>query len=89
MKRFNSHLVLFLATVCFFVGKIVAQNDVMYVPCTAKKINQLVGDWDNERGQPAQNKTQTRYNLPNTDLGAPLEHNGKAYEAFGEPGIFF
>ena len=84
MRPKNLPIVFFLATVCIFLEKAVAQDDVVYIPGSTKKINQLVGDWDNERGQPTQNRTYTRYGILNTDLGVPFEHNGKTFVTFGD-----
>lgn len=50
----------------------------------ATKICQLVGDWDNERGEPTMNLTGQRYGLAKTDLGAPFRHNGRIYVVFGD-----
>ncbi|MER3376208.1 MAG: RICIN domain-containing protein [Allomuricauda sp.] len=84
MRPRNLQIAFFLATACIFFKKAVAQDDVVYIPGSTKKINQLVGDWDNERGQPTQNRTYTRYGIPNTDLGVPFDHDGKTFVAFGD-----
>lgn len=50
----------------------------------AEKISQLVGDFDNERGEATRNRTGERYQLPRTDLGVPFQHNGRTYILFGD-----
>lgn len=62
----------------------VAQNDVIYVTGSTKKIEQLVGDWDNQLNKPTRNQTNSKYGVSATDLGVPFEHKGKTYIAFGD-----
>lgn len=50
----------------------------------ATKIEQLVGDFDRERGEPTKNLTFARYKLLATDLGVPFKHNGRTYLLFGD-----
>lgn len=58
------------------------KNIVVLSP--AEKIAQLVGDCDNERGEPTLNRTGERYQLYRTDLGVPFQHNGRTYILFGD-----
>lgn len=58
--------------------------EVAYVPGSAQKIAQLVGDSDRERSGPTANLTFTRYRLSGTDLGIPFRHNGRNYLLFGD-----
>jgi hypothetical protein len=60
------------------------QNDVIYVAGSSQKIEQLIGDWDNERKQPTNNLTAARFGLHATDLGVPFEHKGKTFVLFGD-----
>lgn len=48
------------------------------------KISQLIGDYDRHKNQPTHNLTNTRYQLQATDLGVPLQHNGKIFILFGD-----
>lgn len=61
-----------------------AQNDVEYVTSSSQKIEQVVGDTDHQTGLSTSNLTDTKYNLPNTDLGIPFQHDGKTYVLFGD-----
>jgi len=63
---------------------LLAQDGVVYVEGSTQKIEQLVGDWDNERDEPTQNLTYTRFGFHATDLGVPFEHKGKTYILFGD-----
>jgi hypothetical protein len=49
-----------------------------------EKINQLVGEFDNERQEPTQNQTYTRYRLEATDLGVPFEAGDRIWILFGD-----
>lgn len=57
---------------------------VVYVPKSSKKICQLTGAFDRERGVPAFNRTESRFGLAGTDLGASFEHKGRCYFLFGD-----
>jgi hypothetical protein len=61
-----------------------AQDEIIYVPGSTRKIEQMVGDYDNHLRKPTANKTNARYGIPNTDLGVFFEHGGKTYVAFGD-----
>jgi hypothetical protein len=60
------------------------QRNIRYVEGSTEKIEQLIGDWDRERNEPTNNRTFERFQLPNTDLGAPFSHKGKTYVCFGD-----
>ena len=49
-----------------------------------KKLYQLTGEYDRELNQPTQNRTESRFGLFGTDLGASFEHNGRIYFLFGD-----
>lgn len=61
-----------------------AQNDIIHVPGSTQKIEQLVGDYDNQLRKLTTNLTNQRYGVANTDLGVPFEHKGRTYVAFGD-----
>jgi len=50
----------------------------------AEKIAQLVGDYDNQRKEPTQNRTAEQYQLSRTDLGIPFQHRNRIYILFGD-----
>ncbi|MEX0720751.1 MAG: DUF4185 domain-containing protein [Balneolaceae bacterium] len=50
----------------------------------SEKISQLVGDYDNERDEPTQNQTFSRYQLRATDLGAPFQDGDITWIPFGD-----
>ena len=54
------------------------------VKSQAEKIAQLVGDYDNQRKEPTQNRTDEQYQLSRTDLGIPYQHNDRIYILFGD-----
>jgi hypothetical protein len=58
--------------------------DVFPVAGSARKIEQIVGNFDRERGVPTVNLTDTRYRLWGTDLGIPFEHVGRTWLLFGD-----
>lgn len=64
--------------------KLIAQNDIIYLKNSTKKIEQLVGDYDRQLSRPTANRTNERFGVHATDLGVPFEHNGKTYVAFGD-----
>jgi hypothetical protein len=49
-----------------------------------RKVHQLTGESDRERGVPTVNKTETRCGLFGTDLGASFEHDGRLWFLFGD-----
>ncbi|RMG01657.1 MAG: hypothetical protein D6741_04910, partial [Planctomycetota bacterium] len=51
---------------------------------TSRKVEQVVGDWDFETLKPTRQRTETRFNLLHTDLGASFEHKGKLWFLFGD-----
>ncbi len=58
--------------------------EVRYVPGSSRKICQLTGETDRERGEPTINRTGSRFGLVGTDLGTSFEHDGKLYFFFGD-----
>ena len=49
-----------------------------------RKVEQVIGDWEFETLQPTRQKTETRFNLLHSDLGASFEHQGKLWFLFGD-----
>jgi hypothetical protein len=81
MKRINVLL--------FLMGTLIAlpvtgQKTIGYLEGSTEKIEQLIGDWDKERNVATKNRTFERFQLPNTDLGVPFQHNNKTYVCFGD-----
>jgi len=58
-----------------------AQN---IVPGSAKKVCQVVGEFDRERGVPTVNQTETRFGLVGTDLGSSFEFEDQLWVLFGD-----
>lgn len=54
------------------------------VPLHVIKISQVIGEHDRERNVPADNRTESRYGLYGTDLGASFEHEGRMVFLFGD-----
>ncbi|MDT0349058.1 DUF4185 domain-containing protein [Pseudonocardia charpentierae] len=54
------------------------------VPGSVRKVCQLTGEWDRQRHTPAHNRTETRFGLVGTDLGASFEHDGRLWFLFGD-----
>jgi hypothetical protein len=54
------------------------------VPGSTRKVCQLIGDIDQERGEPTVNRTVTRVGLAGTDLGASVQHGAFIYFLFGD-----
>jgi hypothetical protein len=54
------------------------------VPGSLRKVCQLTGEWDRQRHTPAHNRTETRFGLVGTDLGASFEHDGRLWFLFGD-----
>jgi hypothetical protein len=54
------------------------------VPGSVRKVCQLTGEWDRQRHSPAYNRTETRFGLVGTDLGASFEHDGRLWFLFGD-----
>ena len=63
---------------------IVERSDDVVIISRARKIHQLVGDFDRERQEPTLNLTQTRYGLIATDLGIPFVYDNRTYVLFGD-----
>ncbi len=64
-----------------------AQNpapDVIYVPGSSVKLDQLTGDYEFQWAVPTANQTNTNYGLTRTDLGVPFRHNNITYLLFGD-----
>src|SRR3712207_5945233 len=57
---------------------------VSVVPGSSRKLYQLTGEFDRERQMLTLNRTETRFRLAGTDLGASVEHNGRLYFLFGD-----
>jgi hypothetical protein len=57
---------------------------VQVVPGSVQKISQITGETDFQLKAPATNRTQTRFGLAGTDLGASFEHDGKLVFLFGD-----
>jgi hypothetical protein len=55
-----------------------------YIEGSTTKVEQLIGDVDNETKQPTYNQTLSRYSIRGTDLGHSFEHNGRVYFLFGD-----
>ncbi len=59
---------------------------VSVVPGSSRKVEQLTGEFDRERQTFTLNRTETRFGLVGTDLGASFEHSGRLYFLFGDSG---
>lgn len=55
------------------------------VPGSSVKLEQIIGDVDNQLHQPTRSQTFTRYQLRGADLGISFEHQGHTYFLFGHP----
>ena len=51
---------------------------------SVRKVCQLTGERDRQRNQPAYNRTESRFGLVGTDLGASFEHAGRLWFLFGD-----
>ena len=58
--------------------------NVSLIPGSSRKLYQLTGEFDRELGAPTLNRTETRFRLAGTDLGASFEHGGRIYFLFGD-----
>src|SRR5713101_739072 len=54
------------------------------VPSSVRKVCQLTGEPDRERGTPAFNQTETDFGFFGTDLGSSFEHGGRLWFLFGD-----
>jgi Domain of unknown function (DUF4185) len=57
---------------------------VVLVPGSLRKVCQLTGERDRERGTPAFNRTESRFGVVGADLGASFEHDGRLWFLFGD-----
>ena len=57
---------------------------VAVFPGSVRKVCQLTGEWDRQRAAPAHNRTESRFGLTGTDLGASFEHGGRLWFLFGD-----
>jgi Domain of unknown function (DUF4185) len=57
---------------------------VELVPGSVRKVCQLTGEHDRQRGTAALNRTETRFGVVGTDLGASFEHDGRLWFLFGD-----
>jgi hypothetical protein len=57
---------------------------VRYVPGSSQKVCQLTGEFDRERQEFTLNRTESRFGVVGTDLGASFEHGGRIYFFFGD-----
>ena len=65
-----------------------APGIVRVVPGSVRKVCQLVGEADFERGVPTGNRTASRSGLYGTDLGIPVEYGGRLTLLFGDSVAF-
>jgi hypothetical protein len=64
-------------------GQAAAQN---VVAGSTKKVCQVVGEFDRERGAPTVNQTESRFGLVGTDLGSSFEFEERLWFLFGDSG---
>ena len=57
---------------------------VELVPGSLRKVCQLTGERDRQRNTAAFNRTESRFGLVGTDLGASFEHDGRLWFLFGD-----
>ncbi len=57
---------------------------VVYTEGSTRKVCQLTGDFDQHLGVPTSNRTEERFGLRKTDLGASFEHDGGLFFFFGD-----
>jgi hypothetical protein len=57
---------------------------LQYISGSSTKVEQLIGDFDNQTKKPTHNLSGSRYGVHGTDLGNSFEHNGKVYFVFGD-----
>src|SRR4051794_40724246 len=55
-----------------------------FVRGTTRKVHQLTGEQDRERGVPTLNRTESTVGMFGTDLGASFEHDGRLWFLFGD-----
>ncbi len=66
------------------VARRVKEKKVNYVRGSTRKICQVTGEFDRERQQATLSKTESRFGVGGTDLGASFEHEGKVFFLFGD-----
>lgn len=49
-----------------------------------RKVSQITGETDRQRGIPTDNRTESRVGLRGVDLGASFEHRGRLVFLFGD-----
>ncbi len=57
---------------------------LVYIDGSTKKVCQLTGDFDRERGAATLSQTGKNYGVPGTDLGSSFEHKARLYFFFGD-----
>ncbi len=55
-----------------------------FVVQQTRKVEQIIGDLDFETVGPTRQRTESRFRVAYTDLGVPLEHDGKLWLLFGD-----
>ena len=60
------------------------ESVLRYIPGSTAKIEQLIGEVDNERHRPTLSRTFTRFGVLGTDLGYSFEHDGHCFFLFGD-----
>ena len=66
------------------LGAMTVAPRIGVVPGGVRKVCQLTGERDRQRGTDAYNRTETRFGLVGTDLGASFEHAGRLWFLFGD-----
>lgn len=66
------------------VGAAPAQDKLVYVAGSTKKVSQLTGDFDRALNKPTLSQTDKRFGVFATDLGSSFEHEGKLFFLFGD-----
>src|SRR5690349_23347447 len=61
---------------------VIAQVEL--VPGSVRKVCQLPGERDRQRNADTLNRTETRFGVVGTDLGASFEHDGRLWFLFGD-----
>ena len=54
------------------------------IPGATRKVSQLTGQQDRERGVPCVSLTESRFGIFGTDLGSSFEHGGRLWFLFGD-----
>ena len=61
-----------------------ATTNLVWVPGSTTKKEQLLGDIDKETGQPTRTRTFERFGVRGADLGQSFEHHGRVLFLFGD-----